>query len=69
MGKRDVNQLAKFITDITIGDSSDPNEDKKKDVIGRAGGLKGGRARAEKLTSEQRSRIAANAAYKRWNKE
>jgi hypothetical protein len=33
------------------------------------GGLKGGRARAEKLTSKQRSEIAKKAAKARWSKE
>jgi hypothetical protein len=34
--------------------------------IGRKGGLKGGKARAKKLTKEQRSEIASNAAKSRW---
>jgi hypothetical protein len=34
--------------------------------IGRKGGLKGGKARAEKLTPEQRKEIAQKAAKKRW---
>jgi len=34
--------------------------------LGRLGGLKGGKARAEKLTPEERSRIARVAAQKRW---
>ena len=37
-------------------------------ALGRKGGLKGGRARAEKLTSEQRSEIAKKAAQVRWGK-
>lgn len=36
--------------------------------IGRKGGQKGGRARAEKLTPEQRKAIAEKAAKTRWNK-
>jgi len=35
-------------------------------ALGRKGGLKGGRARAEKLTPEQRSEIARRAAKARW---
>lgn len=35
---------------------------------GRQGGLKGGTARAAKLTPEQRSEIAKKAAAKRWGK-
>jgi hypothetical protein len=34
--------------------------------IGRKGGLKGGKARAEKLTSKQRRNIAIKAAHARW---
>ena len=36
--------------------------------LGRLGGLKGGKARAEKLTEEERSRIATLAAEARWSK-
>jgi hypothetical protein len=35
-------------------------------ALGRRGGLKGGRARAEKLTPDQRSEIAKKAAAARW---
>ncbi len=37
-------------------------------TIGRKGGLKGGKARAERLTPEQRSEIAKKAAKSRWSK-
>lgn len=37
--------------------------------LGRAGGIKGGKSRAEKLTAEQRSSIAKLAAAKRWGHE
>jgi len=37
-------------------------------AMGRRGGLKGGKARAEKLTAEQRSEIAKKAAQARWRK-
>lgn len=37
--------------------------------LGRLGGLKGGKARAEKLTKEQRSEIARKAAKARWDKK
>ena len=36
--------------------------------MGRRGGKKGGRARAEKLTPERRSEIARKAANARWKK-
>jgi hypothetical protein len=35
---------------------------------GRAGGLKGGKARAEKLSSAQKREIAKKAANSRWKK-
>ncbi len=35
-------------------------------ALGRLGGKKGGPARAKKLTPEERSEIARNAALKRW---
>lgn len=37
-------------------------------TLGRLGGLKGGKARAARLTPERRSEIAAHAARKRWEK-
>lgn len=45
-----------------------PIDEKKKaaDESKRLGGIKGGKARAEKLSSEERSAIAKNAAKKRW---
>lgn len=38
-------------------------------ALGRLGGLKGGKARFEKLTPEQRSEIARKAARVRWGKK
>ncbi|MEW6405429.1 MAG: histone H1, partial [Chloroflexota bacterium] len=37
-------------------------------ALGRLGGLKGGKARAEKLTPEERAEIARIAAQARWKK-
>ena len=47
------------------------SEEKNKAAqeLGRLGGLKGGKARAEKLTSEQKSEIARKAANARWAKK
>lgn len=74
---RDPVQLGKLIGDILTGqvdDSTpapppDPNKDPAAVLLGRKGGLKGGRARAEALTSEQRTKIAKDAAKKRWDRE
>jgi hypothetical protein len=45
-------------------DTKNPNAE----ALGRLGGLRGGRARAEKLTAEERKEIAKKAAQKRWSK-
>lgn len=37
--------------------------------LGRRGGLKGGKARAEKLSPEERKLIAQKAAKARWDKK
>lgn len=69
---KDANVLAKSIVDIATGETKEPNPDEGKDpaavALGRKGGLKGGKARAESLTPEQRSSIARKAARKRWDK-
>lgn len=67
--KLDLNQLAKSLVDQATGEEeivSPILSGKKADS--QKGGLKGGKARAEKLTSEQRSEIAKKAAEARWNK-
>jgi len=65
---RDVNQLAKRITEEATGEAPDPDEGKDPAAValGRKGGLKGGKARAAKLTAEQRREIAKKAAAARW---
>lgn len=67
---RDPIQLAKLIGDIAIGEVEDIISDKKKKPPsrGRTGGMKGGTARAQKLTPEQRTEIARIAASARWKK-
>jgi hypothetical protein len=70
---RDPNQLAKLIVDLATGSAEEETvKEKQKDpaavALGRKGGLKGGKARAEKLTSERKKEIAQKAAAKRWKK-
>jgi hypothetical protein len=62
---RDPAQLAKLIVDIATGEVEDreltPDEQGKDAAaveLGRRGGLKGGKARSEKLTPERRAEIA-----------
>ncbi|MGB8992958.1 MAG: hypothetical protein WCD80_12960 [Desulfobaccales bacterium] len=69
---RDLNVLAKTIVDIaTEGEPAEEPSDKNPHAValGRLGGVKGGKARAEKLTPEQRSEISRKAAKARWEKE
>jgi len=67
---RDLNSLAAAIVAQSTSGEPVPDADEGKNphavALGRAGGLKGGKARAAKLTAEQRSEIAKKAAQKRW---
>ena len=66
---RDPNQMGKLIVDILAGDVEDTISEGKRDpttIKGHAGGVKGGAARAAKLTPERRKAIAKKAADKRW---
>lgn len=65
---KDTNQLAKLIVDLATGEAEEP-KDPAAVALGRKGGLKGGKARAAKLTPEQRKEIARKAAAKRWAKK
>lgn len=66
---RDLNQLAKLVVDIATGEISDStSEQKRKTSPKRAGGLKGGKTRAKRLSREQRQEIARLAAHARWKK-
>jgi hypothetical protein len=68
---RDPNQLAKLVTELaTTGGDDSPAEPANGSAaqLGRLGGLRGGKARAEKLAPEERQRIARAAAVARWKK-
>ncbi len=69
----DPNIKAKIIVDIATGEIPDPisypvGKNPYAVALGRLGGLKGGKARAEKLSSDERRRIAMQAAKVRWSK-
>jgi hypothetical protein len=72
---RDVNQRAKAIVDISTGEADEiqparrPEKNEAAVALGRLGGLKGGKARAESLSPKRRSEIAAKAARSRWAKK
>jgi hypothetical protein len=69
---RDANELARQIVDEAVGDAPPFDPDAGKDpaavALGRKGGLKGGKARAAKMTPEERSEAAKKAAAARWGK-
>lgn len=71
-GRKDLNQLAKSIVDQATGEepkqSPEPEKNPAAVALGRLGGKKGGKARAERLTPEQRAEIARAAAQARWKK-
>lgn len=64
----DFNKRAKSIVDLATGAAPDPDagKDPAAVALGRKGGLKGGKARAAKLTKKQRSESARKAAKARW---
>ena len=68
----DVNVNAfRIVQEATTEPETSPEVEGKNPhavALGRLGGLKGGKARAKKLTPEQRREIAKKAAEKRWNK-
>lgn len=70
---RDLNSLAASLIAEATGQEAPLYSGDAKDSaavdLGRRGGLVGGRARAEKLSPEQRSEIARKAAAARWAKK
>jgi hypothetical protein len=72
MAKRDLNQIAaSIVAQTTEGERNVRTTEKNPAAValGRLGGLKGGKARAEKLSSKRRKQIAQKAAERRWAKK
>lgn len=72
----DLNTLAaKIVEEATRekpDDESDTSSTEKNPAavaLGRLGGKKGGKARAERLSPERRQQIARKAARARWKKD
>ena len=61
----DINQLAAQLVAEATGEK--PEKNPAAVALGRLGGLKGGKARASKLSPKKRSEIAKKAAKKRWH--
>lgn len=69
--KLDLSQLAKHIVDEATSERKPEPVDTRDPAavaLGRKGGLKGGKARAAKLSPQKRREIAQKAAAARWGK-
>jgi len=71
---RDIIQLAaSIVADATSEEKPTPEPTGKKNpaavALGRLGGLKGGKARAAKLSAKKRKEIAKKAAKARWDRK
>jgi len=73
--QKDTQELARHVLDAVVPDAEPtpaPEPEKVKNpaavALGRLGGLKGGKARAAKLTASKRAAIARRAAMARWEK-
>lgn len=68
----DENVTAFDVVRIATGEDEKPAKPEKNPAavaLGRMGGRKGGKARAAKLSPEERSAIARQAANRRWAKK
>lgn len=65
---RDPNARAVMVAKLATGEAEPVPGSRKPAPRRRAGGLKGGKKRAENLTPDQRSEIARVAAEARWKK-
>jgi hypothetical protein len=70
---RDLNQWAAQMVALATGAATETNPDEGKDPaavkLGRKGGLKGGKARAQNMTQKERSAAAKKAVQARWAKK
>ena len=62
----DVIGNAVKVMQIATGEAEEKFEDDGKDKAAQSLGRRGGKARAEKMTQQQRSAISKKAAAKRW---
>lgn len=69
-GNPEVNQMASHLIDATAGKLPQKESEERKNpaavALGRLGGLKGGNARAKKLSAKRKKEIAQRAAKIRW---
>jgi hypothetical protein len=70
-GPEDVNEIAFRVAREATGEAPQEAPSGKNPAavaLGKLGGAKGGKARAAKLSAEQRKSIATNAARIRWGR-
>jgi hypothetical protein len=68
---KDINQLAHRLVELSTREESKPVSSSVSRIMaemGRKGGRIGGKRRAERMTQEERSASASNAARVRWGK-
>jgi hypothetical protein len=66
----DVNILAsQIVSEATQEEIINQGKNPAAVALGRLGGLRGGKARARKLSAEKRKDIAQKAAKARWDKK
>src|SRR5688572_11048409 len=65
--KRDENRAAFDVVQRIIAETEEAGKNPLAVALGRLGGLKGGKARAEKMTKDQRRASAVKAARARWS--
>ena len=66
--QKDTQQLARAVLDAVASDAerAKPVKNPAAVALGRLGGIKGGPARAAKMSAKKRSEIARKAAATRW---
>ena len=68
MPKKDFSQIAFSVVQQATGEAPKPAPISPRQENSRKGGLKGGVARMDSLTTEKRSELAKKAAMSRWKK-
>jgi len=69
---KDPNKRAKSIVDLATSSALQEEKPEKNPAavaLGRLGGLRGGKARAAKLSAKKRKQIAKEAAFARWERK
>ncbi len=67
--KKAIKRITSLAAGNPIAEEETPIKNQAAVELGRLGGLKGGKARAAKLSAEKRREIAKQAAIARWSKQ